>query len=136
MNIKFEDAEQSLTQDEISTFEDNYKIKLPENYKTLILKYNGGLVEGVDYIDTLLSIKYGPVTVNDTIEIHQILEDNIPKGYFPFADDWGGNPITLCLIEGSDYGKVVKFYFDTDDEPKIIAESLESLFKVSDINHI
>ena len=134
--ITFQDTEQSLTIDDVRQFEIDTNIVLPENYKVLILKYNGGYTEDSDYIDVLMSIKYGKQTVTSVINIHQNIEKNIPDGYFPFATDWSDNPITICLKEGSDYGKIFKFYFDTDDEPKILANSLEDLLGVESIDDL
>lgn len=135
MKIIFSDTEQSIETNEITEFQNKFNINLPINYMTLILKYNGALLENSEYIDTLLSIKYGELKVEDIIQIHQIFENNIPKDFFPFATDWSNNPITICLKQGDDYGKIFAFYFDVD-RIKVIANSLEELFGVKSIDEL
>ena len=134
--VKFEDVDKKITFQDILDFENKMKIILPINYKGLISKYNGGLTEDSDFFDVLLSIKYGKQKVEDIINIHQIIENNIPNNYLPVALDWSDNPITINLDEGNDYGKIVKFYFDTDEEPEIIANSLEELLGVDSIDDL
>lgn len=136
MKIEFHDPEKRLMLEGITAFENHYNINLPDNYKKLISKYNGGLIEYSENIDTLLSIKYGKIKVEDMINIHQIIEQNIPNGYLPIALDWSDNPITINLNEGNQKGKIVKFYFDTDEEPEVIANSLEELLGVTSIDEL
>lgn len=135
MKIEFHDPEKRLMLEEITAFENHYNINLPDNYKKLISKYNGGLIEYSENIDTLLSIKYGKIKVEDIIKIHQVIEHNIPKEYFPFAVDFSNNPITLCLENGLNYGKIIIFYFDVD-RIEIIANSLEELLGVTSIDEL
>ncbi len=135
MKIELEHNEKKISVDEILEFEERNDIKLPENYKKLITKFNGGMIVNSDNMDTLLSIKYGSVRVENTIKNHQIIESNIPKDYFPFALDFSNNPITICLKEGSHYGEIVLFYFDVDRVEKI-ANSLEELFGVTTIDEL
>lgn len=133
--VKFEQTEKQISASEISEFEEKYNLVLPDSYKKLILKYNGGYTENSSYFDTLSSIKYGKITVEYDILIHQTEEENIPTGYFPFASDASDNIITICL-EGDDKGKIVKFYFDTEEEHEIIANSLEELLGVESIDEL
>ena len=71
--------EQSVLNTELSDFETKFNILLPSNYKKLILKFNGGITSDSDFFKVLLSVKNGKNTVESVINIHQILEKNIPK---------------------------------------------------------
>lgn len=133
--IKIIDSEASLTNQDIIDFENTMSIELPQNFKKFIAKYNGGLVEDHDDVDTFNSIKYGSNTIEKFIEIHQRIEKNLSDSYLPIAGDWSDNPITVCL-NGEDEGKIVKFYFDSDQEPEIIADSLEDLLGVESIDDL
>jgi len=134
--VKFEDIEKKLNFQDILDFEHKMGFVLPINYRRLILKFNGGLTEESDFFDVLLSIKYGKQKVEDMINIHQIIEQNIPKGYLPIALDWSDNPITINTNEGNQKGEIVKFYFDTDEEPEVLAHSLEELLGVTSIDEL
>jgi hypothetical protein len=128
-------SKEKLSSSDLIEFETNYNIALPDNYKKFILKYNGGVIENVARLDTLNSIKYGKFTIEKFIHVHQELESNLPLGYLPFANDCADNPITICLIPGVDYGKILLFYFDTDEGPEVLANSLEELFGVTNIDN-
>lgn len=134
--VKFEDIEKKLNFQDILDFEYKMGVVLPINYRRLILKFNGGLIKESDLFDVLLSIKYGKQKVEDMINMHQIIEQNIPKGYLPIALDWSDNPITINTNEGHQKGEIVKFYFDTDEEPEVIAHSLEELLGVTSMDEL
>ena len=134
--IKISDSEKQVSVLDFLEFERKYNISLPNNYKSFIKKYNGGYTDESDYVDNFLSLKYGVVKIELLIDTHQIIENNIPSNYLPIALDWSDNPITINLNEGNDYGKIVKFYFDTDEEPEIIANSLEELLGVDNIDDL
>ncbi|HLN94944.1 MAG TPA: SMI1/KNR4 family protein [Flavobacterium sp.] len=130
------DCEKNVTEKDVKDFEERYNVNLPIDLKKLLFKFNGGYTEDSDDVDKFLSLKYGAITIEMMIETHQVTEQNLPKQYLPFALDWSGNPITVCLNEGRDYGKIVKFYFDTDDEPETIADSLEELLGVKSMDDL
>jgi SMI1-KNR4 cell-wall len=133
--IKIFLSKEKLEPSDLFEFETSYNIILPANYKNFIMKYNGGVIENVLPLETLNSIKYGKFTIEKFIHIHQELEQNLPLGYLPFANDCADNPITICLIPGVDYGKILLFYFDTDEGPEVLANSLEELFGVTNIDN-
>jgi hypothetical protein len=134
--IQIKNSKKKLTLQELTEFELLHKNKLSQSYKKFILKFNGGLVENFDSIKLFLSVRHGINTIESIVNIHQILENNIPKEYLPIGLDWSDNPITICLKEGNEYGKVVQFYFDTDQEPEVIANSLEELLGVNSIDEL
>jgi cell wall assembly regulator SMI1 len=135
MSTYFEQTEMNLKQNDLNYFQQEFDIHLPENYKQLILKYNGGYTNNNEYFDTLKSIKFGEVKVEDTIKNHQIIENNIPMNYLPIANDFSDNIICLNLQTGEDYGKIYCFYFDVDKLEKI-ANSLEELLGVKSIDEL
>ncbi|WP_430613033.1 SMI1/KNR4 family protein [Flavobacterium sp. JP2137] len=132
------DSEQNITRNDIVEFEKNYHLKLPENYIVFLLKYNGGEVYdyGSEYIQSFNSLKYGTLTLEETLYDYCIIEDLLDKDYLPIANGYGGNPITLCLKAGEDYGKIIIFYMDTTDDPQIIADSLEEVLGVKSIDEL
>ncbi len=130
--IKIIDPERSVTNDDIAKIEKKYAIPFPSNYKDLLKKYNGGYTEDLEDIDTFLSIIYGKATVELVIETHQIEEKNIPAGFLPIALDWSNNPITISLKDG----KIIKYFFDTDEAPELIANSLEELLGINSIDEL
>jgi len=121
---------------EINSFLEEFHLNPPISFIHFLLKYNGGLLENNDKIKRFLSIKYGGLNIEDMINIHQIIEQNIPKGYLPIALDWSDNPITINTNEGNQKGEIVKFYFDTDEEPEVLAHSLEELLGVTSIDEL
>lgn len=121
---------------EINDFLGEFHLTPPFSFISFLLKHNGGLLENNVQVKKFLSIKYGNFNIEDLINIHQVIENNIPSNYLPIALDWSDNPITISLNEGNDYGKIVKFYFDTDEEPEIIANSLEELLGVDSIDDL
>lgn len=121
---------------EINSFLEEFHLNPPISFIHFLLKYNGGLLENNDKIKRFLSIKYGGLNIEDMINMHQIIEQNIPKGYLPIALDWSDNPITINTNEGHQKGEIVKFYFDTDEEPEVIAHSLEELLGVTSMDEL
>jgi len=134
--ITFNETEKKPIESDFVDFEKKFNIKIPLNLKSLLLKFNGGLTDDSEFFNVLLSIKFGEITIESVIEDHQISEQNIPSGYLPFALDWSDNPLTICMKTGPDLHKIVMFYFDTDEEPEIVANSLEELLEVESIDDL
>ena len=119
--MKFEHNEQKLTQQELSDFKKEFKIKLPDSYKEVILEYNGGSPEK-QYFEAgrvmFLSIKYGEDTINDVIKL---ISDVLPKYFFPFADY---NEGMLCIsLDKDEYGKI--YWFEENGEVQLMADSFD-----------
>ena len=122
-SIKISNSANSISASELKAFENEYNLKLPDDYKQFILSQNGGYPEFTLYVnennDEFLISSFScinfedadVVSVNDSIITHQIEEDNIPKHLLPFGLDAGGNDFCISLNE-KDYGKVYKFYQD------------------------
>lgn len=126
----------AINSNDIINFENTFEFSLPENYKEFLLKSNGGLVKTNDSeVNLFLSLRYGQ-RIEDEIDIHQLKEENIPKGYLPIALDWSDNPITLNLNEGEGFGQIVIFELDFEGERFLIANSLEELLGVNNIDEL
>ncbi|WP_415060064.1 SMI1/KNR4 family protein [Flavobacterium sp.] len=130
--LKILDSENKISLNDINEIENQIGLSIPNNFKKFILKYNGGYIEEHDYIDTLLSIKYGKITIEYFIKLHTQIEKNLPVNFLPIALDWSNNPIAIDLQKND----IVLFYFDEDSERKIIANSLEELLGVESIDEL
>jgi cell wall assembly regulator SMI1 len=121
---------------EIETFEADYNVVIPHSYKKLLLKYNGGNNMNQNMLlDILFSLKFGELTIEDSIQYNQILENNIPLGYIPIGYTGTGNEITINV---KDENKIGKIYLFRHDEliPILIANSLEELLGVNSIDEL
>jgi cell wall assembly regulator SMI1 len=136
MKARFEVTNPSISENELQEFEKLFGINLPENYKRLLKKYNGSYNENDEMLlDYFCSIKYGELTLEESITDLQILENNIPREYLPFAATGTGNQITLSLKAGDDYGKIYLFRYD-ELKPIFLNESLEQLLGVNNIDEL
>jgi cell wall assembly regulator SMI1 len=135
MKKYFEQVENKITSKDLNDFEKEQNFKLPLEYRKLILKFNGGYTENNPFFDTLKSIKYGSITVEKAMSVHQKWEQNIPNNFLPIANDFSDNIICINLEKGSDYGKIYCFYFDVNRLSKI-ANSLEELLGVNSIDDL
>jgi hypothetical protein len=133
-DIGMYDCEKSVTIEDIKEFEvkisskKKLNIKLPDNYITWLIKYNGGRSkkDGCDFIDqrdsdgTLISdfyaLKYGP-DYDELYDSYETFLDRIPKELIPIACDPGGNQICLGVREGKYYGKI--YFWNHENEAAI-----------------
>jgi cell wall assembly regulator SMI1 len=130
-------GEEKLTNEDIKEFEKNYGLQLPENYKKLLLKHNGGYIsEYHEQLSSFQSVKYGQCKLEDAINAYSTYETLLDKEFVPIASSHSNNPITLCLRQGELYGKIILFFFDRDEEPELLAESLEELLGVESIDDL
>jgi hypothetical protein len=137
--IKINDFEKNIKDSEIIEFEINWNIKLPKNYKSFLKKYNGGVIYDFHpYLNSFNSLKYeeSNTLLENAYNIYNVLNEDLDKEYLPIASSHSGNPITLCLKQGEYYGKIILFYFDRDQEPEVIANSLEELLGVNSIDEL
>ncbi len=137
----FEQTEQQLTKAEITAFEQQYEIELPETFKQHYLQYNGGYppyeyLKGIDHIFTIngfYPIKYGRLTIEKLISDYQKSGINLTKA-IPFAYDNGGN-VYLLSVEKSTCGQVLIMEAESENNKKnlLVAKSfthfLDSFFE-------
>lgn len=112
-----------ITEEDLLAVEENLRIKFPADYKAFIIKSNGGTpIDNLmfDFIDVVTNdennsdireffifYKEENQKYDNIMTIYHIMqnEEQIGRGYFPIADDSGGNTICIC-VSGEDYGKV------------------------------
>lgn len=129
--MNFYDSGDILTGDMIAQFENDLNLSLPSDYKSFMLKVNGGTPEDdwmFSFVDVAngelnnsdlreLFVFYNEVNDNydDIIRIYKsmVSEKLISHLYFPIGDDSGGNPICINLSD-DEYGAV--FYCDHELE--------------------
>ncbi|WP_369943927.1 SMI1/KNR4 family protein [Xanthomonas medicagonis] len=109
MRLILEDAEQSLTEQELDEFQQRFDARLPAGFRRFYLRHNGGdLSEDNGGNDVLLRgftpIKYGVAPIE---RVYRDLIDSVPslQGMLPFAYDEGGNSFLLSLRE-DDHGSI------------------------------
>ncbi|MCP1995288.1 SMI1/KNR4 family protein [Flavobacterium sp. HSC-61S13] len=137
--INIEDSERRLPDNSIVQFEKKWNILLPNNYKVFLNKFNGGIIYDYHpFLNSFNSLVYNENNslLDDTYEIYCFINKDIEKEFLPIGATHNNNPITLCLKAGKNYGKVIVFYFDRDQEPEIIADSLEALLGVKSMDEI
>ena len=94
---------EKINAEDIADFENEVGIKFPEDYKTFMLKANGGTPDDSVKISNLKKI-YKTMTY----------EEMIPNDMLPIADDPGGNAIGISLNK-DDYGYVYFINHEYDD---------------------
>jgi cell wall assembly regulator SMI1 len=122
---------------DIRRLENRLGVKLPEEYRAFLEKYNGGrpnakyfLVVGFDNEPRQILDFYG---IDDPIEScrldwnFEVLFGRMPNGFFPIACEDGGNIICLSLAAKS-YGNI--FYWDHDEESQ--PATYVNVYKVAD----
>ena len=119
-----------LTVEKLEEFEQNYGIKLPDDYRSFLLSYNGGSPES-DIIDFVQYGENQSDIVNYLCGIHdgeywaslewymQTFKGRIPVGFIPFGYDPGGN-LYLLGIDGMHLGKV--YFWDHENEAGLFDE--------------
>ncbi len=131
-SIEINDANEfgALTPEKLKEFEQTYGVKLPVDYRSFLLKYNGGspepeIVDFIQYgesqsdiVNYLCGIHNGEYWAS--LEWHmnmfkgRILAEFIPIGYDP-----GGN-LYLLGVEGEHLGRV--YFWDHENEAGIFDE--------------
>lgn len=123
---KFIETEEKISKSELNEFINEYKLNLPKDYCEHILKHNGGAPVAEFFnslqISYFYAIKYGEEdeTLESTIDM---IQDVLPKNYFPFAYDGGGNQFCISLNDNN-FGKIYYCPMDMGDiEPEFLINS-------------
>ncbi|MGB0881097.1 MAG: SMI1/KNR4 family protein [Polaribacter sp.] len=119
MKVKFEREEKKISPKELEAFEElliKKDLKLPEDYKKHMLKYNGGspddscewhLDSRVEFFD-FTSIKYGDYTMEEKFLISR--RDVLPESDIYIGDILGGH---LCMsLSKENHGAIYAFFPD------------------------
>ena len=121
--MKMQYSGPQLTNKSINSFEEQFAIRLPEDYIKFLLETNGGMPEA-DWefnfleIDTLkntstiiqefLVLYNEETTESDDLRKNYLItreEKSLPLNFMPIANDPSGNMICICLSE-ENYGSV------------------------------
>ncbi|MFK8105152.1 MAG: SMI1/KNR4 family protein [Saprospiraceae bacterium] len=115
--IKFEKSNRTITMADLLTFEEKYGYKLTEDYKTHMLKYNGGepIGEEVFFGDDeytlykFFNLNEGDDSVATYIELSERV---LPPNHLTIGRILGGN-ICICL-KGANRGCVYAYYSECE----------------------
>lgn len=105
----------------LSEFEEEFNVKLPEQYREFMIKYNGGRVDpnifDLDVIDdaTVLNELYELKTEKglDLYSVNDLHEDYFSDEFIAIGDDPGGSDICIG-VKGDVRGKV--YFFDRESD--------------------
>lgn len=129
----FINSEQSIASTDIDEIELNYQIFLAEDYKKLILRFNGGrpnktLYEGEGealIFGELFPVKYGNFRLEDALD--KFCSSKIlPQSLIPIGADPADNLICLSQ-EKLNFGKVYIWMHDSGKSLRYIASSLHEV---------
>lgn len=111
----------SVSKEQIRAVEAALKVTLPEDYKDLILKYNGGLVDPSSFVCKdgesgciAWLYHFWPDDNNDILRQANIREGRLPTGFVAIGYDGGGNEICIDCTPGPRHGKV--YFWDHEME--------------------
>jgi len=136
--IKMLDVYKNLSRKDIEDFETKNNIKLTDNYKEFLLKWNGGIPspstfviseeeeEGVSGVNYFYSIGDSD---NDLEEFLDILHLRLPEGFISIADDPVGNAILLG-ISGPHYDQI--YFWDHENEPDLDEPDMSNMYFLAD----
>lgn len=122
-SVVIHESRAAVTEADVLQLEQQLKATLPSDYRTFLLKHNGGYpdpnffpitsfpLDDHGILEWLLCLEEGYVL--DIRRHLSLYQNRIPRNLLPVARDPGGN--MLCVaISGNDYGKV--FYWDHEGE--------------------
>ncbi len=124
--MEFKFSKQKLTIDELASFEKEFKIKLPESYKDVILKNNGGSPERRYFRGGGIYFRYIKYGDNSLEKAIKLLEDILPENFFPFAE-YGGTSYCISLNRDENYGKI--YWVTEDGESELVCDSFEEFME-------
>jgi hypothetical protein len=122
---RMDECARRLSAEDVRAIEAQAGIRLPDEYKTFLLRYNGGRPRPSAFpIQGLVNNPFGVIQVffgiDDPVESCNLdwniktLGRRLPANLFPIACDDGGDIVCLSL-SGDDVGSVL--FWDCYDEP-------------------
>lgn len=121
MRCKMGNGGPRLSENDLDSFEKDANIVLPAEYRSFLLRHNGGLpspdvidVKGAPGSPTDVQVFFGigrPVESSDLRWNRRTFVERLPNKWLPIAHDSGGNLFCLSL-SGPDVGSVM--YVDLD----------------------
>ena len=124
MNVNIVNVNHSITDLNISTFEKEFGLSLPEEYKNFLLTYNGGKPKPRSFDYKLKDGRSWSGGIRDFFGLglddwedlrfyYSLYKDRIPKQMLPVGNDDGGNLVLLGLTH-SMKGNV--YFWDHNEE--------------------
>ena len=112
----------NLSLEEIKKFETENNIKLTQQYINFLLKWNGGKVTPNLFMiskeqgPSVLNVFYGIGDMYDNMTDYiEIMDERLPLGFIPIADDPSGN--VICLGTKDPYYDKI-YFWDHEQEPE------------------
>ena len=96
MNLQMTNVGPELSEADVDRAQEQLGASLPDSYRAFLLEFNGGRpdpyhfdVAGWRHRKSLVNDFYGlvPGEYNDLVENAELLEDRVPSGFIPIADD-------------------------------------------------
>lgn len=115
----------------VSEIETQYKIALPQEYRTFLCKYNGGYTPKTKFKVGRVSSDIRGFYGGDSAKLNFQnfnLEEWIESGLFPIACDSFGNYIAISIEEKS-YGKIYFCDHEMGNKPSLIDDNFMSFIK-------
>lgn len=120
------DSFEPLTEDQITSFEQEHSLKLPDEYRDFLKQHNGGRPEPASFRYTNPNLEDPTSIVNrlaginsehfDTLQKYLIITEGwIHRSLLPIGIDWFGNYICIKLI-GEDIGKIYFWHHEEAGE--------------------
>lgn len=130
MVFEFEfEAEGPITEADLNAYEQQKGIVFPEEYRLHMLQWNGGGVSiFLNYLDEdgfdLALSSLLPLTndISTVINVNDMLQDVVPKGYIIIGRTRAGLDIVMCVEAGDNYGEI-----------KAMKETLEIFYVASSL---
>ena len=125
MLVSTENSQESISESNITDFENEYNIKLPDAYKAFLIKNNGGkpTPRKFNSVDKKITSrimlffplgKFYPKNLANNYEV--FVEGNkIPKNLLPIGEDPINNLICMS-IDGKDYGAIYYWSMDYEED--------------------
>lgn len=127
--------------EDVRKFEEQVSSKLPADYESFLLTYNGGipmknrfLISSSQGFDSI-SVFFGLSLDKSSLNINYLLDyyaERFPLGIIPIGEDPGGNYICLDANQGGSYGKVYFQDHEIDNEDAQGNPTRDNLFLVAD----
>lgn len=126
---KILESGKKINESNILEFEDKIDLKLPLEYKSFLLKYNGGECEPCEFVFTENGVESdssvrsffaiggidGDYDLEENVDIYINEEKRLLNGLIPIAEDDGGNLICICCL-GLETGKIYFWDHENEDE--------------------
>lgn len=131
-------SNEKLSLEQIEQFEVRNNLKLPEKYKTFLLKWNGGYTEpslfsiSEEQGTSVVNVLNGIGNMYDNLDkVIDIYEYRLPEGFVPIGDDPGGN--VICLGTKEPYYENI-YFWDHEEEPEDSEDMSNMYFLANNID--